>query len=143
LREPQLPLYAVLLSQQSGIRVGAIALATVRGGECSLQGFAADPAACFDRVKSFDGRRSGITGRFSDWTAVMVHWEQSIDSLAREIISGNCSNVAFDRTNPALDDLDILLRRDEGEAWCLEHGQGDFGVEDEGETGEEPHDPAN
>jgi len=143
LREPQLPLYAVLLSQQSGMRVGAIALATVRGGECSLQGIAADPADCFDRVKSFDGRRSGISGRFSDWTTVMAHWEQSIESLAQEIISGNCSNVAFDPTNPALDGLDILLRRDEGEAWCLEHGQGEFTADDEGEAGEVPHDPAN
>jgi hypothetical protein len=108
--------------------VGGIALATVRGGECGLAGIVANPAAKFDQVKSFDDRRSAFAQRFDDWPALFSHWEQSIDGLAGEIVRGECENAVYDPVCLSYAGLDILLRRAEGEAWCLVHGGGEFAV---------------
>ena len=126
LRHAQLPLYAVLLSAQAGAALGGIALATVRGGECGLAGIAADPAAKFDRIKSFDDRRSGLAQRFDSWQALFGHWQRCIDGLAGEIVRGECDNAVYDPQCLSYAGLDILLRRAEGEAWCLAHGEGGF-----------------
>jgi hypothetical protein len=44
----------------------------------------------------------------------------------REIVRGECENAVYDPQCLAYAGLDILLRRAEGEAWCLAHGAGGF-----------------
>jgi len=88
----------------------------VRGGACGLAGIAADPAAKFDRIKSFDDRRSGLAQRFDSWQALFGHWQRCIDGLAGEIVRGECDNAVYDPQCLSYAGLDILLRRAEGVA---------------------------
>ncbi len=152
LQQAQLPLYAVLLSRQgqhavsdavggavSGpvdgpVRgpVSGIGLATVRQGECGFIGISAEAAATFDGIKSFDNQKTGFAKRFNDWERLLLHWENGIDALAMEIELGVSANVLFDKNNKQWAGMDILLRRQEGAAWLLEHGVvGDEGDEEE------------
>jgi ATP-dependent helicase/nuclease subunit B len=148
LQQAQLPLYAVLLSRQdqgmaSGVvsdavgsvvggPVSGVALATVRQGECEFIGISAEAAATFDGIRSFDNQKTGFAKRFSGWDHLLRHWEQGIDALAGEIKLGLSANTLYDKTSLQWAGMDILLRRQEGAAWLLEHGGvGDEGDEDE------------
>lgn len=122
LRQPQLPLYAALLERESDARVGAIALATVRGGECALAGIAADPLIACQGMSAFDSRRPAHAQRFADWEALLAHWSAGVDALAAEIAAGRADNVVYDRKALSWSGLNLLLRREEGEAWRLAHG---------------------
>ena len=158
-----MPLYAVLLSRQGQQHtagdvegdavegtasgpfsgsvsgpVSGIGLATVRQGECGFIGISAEAAGTFDGIKSFDNQKTGFAKRFSDWDHLLQHWEQGIDALAMEIALGVSANVLFDPDSLQWAGMDILLRREEGAAWLLEHGAGDHEGEerDDGEQGE-------
>jgi RecB family exonuclease len=145
LQQAQLPLYAVLLSRQIrhlaggadggvvGGAVSGVALATVRQGECGFSGIGQSVSVTFDGIRSFADRKTGFAKRFSDWQQIFRHWEIGIDALAGEIEQGLSANVVFDKTALQWSGMDILLRREEGAAWLLEHG----GVGDEGNEGEE------
>jgi hypothetical protein len=159
LQQAQLPLYAVLLSRQgqhavSGSVSGAVSgpvsgsvsgpvrgpvsgigLATVRQGECGFSGISAEAAGTFDGIKSFDNQKTGFAKRFSGWDHLLRHWEQGIDALAMEIELGVSANVLFDKNSLQWSGMDILLRRQEGAAWLLEHGAGGYeGDEEEEES---------
>jgi exodeoxyribonuclease-5 len=157
LAQVQLPLYAVLLSRQIpyvaggadggvvgrevgssdkapvGGSVGGIALATVRQGECGFSGIGQKVSATFDGIRSFADRKTGFAKRFSDWEQIFRHWEIGIDALAGEIELGLCANVLYEKNSLQWAGMDILLRREEGAAWLLEHG----GVSDEGDEDED------
>lgn len=122
LGEVQVPLYARLLDRgdPEGMTVGGIALATVRHGECLLDGVVQDASNSFDKLKDLSGRSSNLQKRFEDWAAAFAYWQQSIDELALEFIGGECGNVLYDPSHPGLDEYQILLRHNEGEAWNLQ-----------------------
>jgi len=126
LRQAQLPLYTVLLSNLNadahpGGTVTAAALATVRGGECTLQGIAAESSTQFDKIQSFHGRRGGFARKFGHWEALYCHWDACIDQLASEIVKGECANVLYDPNSLSWAGLELLMRRVEGEAWMVAH----------------------
>ncbi len=137
LGEAQLPLYARLLqdntqdtTQDTGqgttpdttpgtARVGGIALATVKHGECLLDGVVNGSAHAFDKLQPLNGKSRALDKRFSDWAAALQSWQQSIDALAEEYIQGDCRNILYNRQHPGLEEFQLLLRHDEGEAWLL------------------------
>ncbi len=130
LGEAQVPLYARLLegtlSEGAGtsarLRVGGIALAAVKHGECLLDGVVSDSAHACDKLQPLSGKGRNLDKRFNDWPAAMAFWQESIDALAAEYIRGDCSNVVYDRSHPGLADFQLLLRHSEGEAWLLQAG---------------------
>jgi hypothetical protein len=112
--------------------ISGIALAAVRQGECGFSGIGQNVSATFGGIRSFADRKTGFAKRFSDWEQIFRHWETGINALAGEIELGLCANVVFDDTSLQWAGMDILLRREEGAAWLLEHGGvGDEGDEDE------------
>jgi exodeoxyribonuclease-5 len=145
LQQAQLPLYAVLLSRQDGplasgkvgsaVRgaVSGVGLATVRQGECEFSGISEEAAGKFDGIKSFDNQQTSFAKRFSDWDHLLQHWQQGVDALAGEIALGLSANILYDKTSLQWAGLDILLRREEGTAWLLEHG----GLNDAGDAEED------
>lgn len=120
LGEAQLPLYAHLI--QDTAKVGGIALATVKHGECLLDGVVNDAAHAFDKLQALNGKSRGLDKRFEDWPAAMAFWQESINALAGEFIRGECGNVVYDRYHPGLDEFQLLLRHSEGETWLLQTG---------------------
>lgn len=139
LGEAQLPLYARLLegtATSSGAeaeegagakakaRIGGIALATVKHGECLLDGVVSNPAHAFDKLQPLEGNCRNLDKQFDDWPAAMTFWQESIDALAAEYIRGACGNVVYDRFHPGLADFQLLLRHSEGEAWLLQTSTG-------------------
>jgi hypothetical protein len=122
LGETQVPLYARLLQEEQ--TVGGIALATVRHGECLLDGVVQDSAHDFDKLRHLNGKSRNLDKRFADWPAAIASWQQSIDALATEIIQGLCSNVLYDRNHPGLEDFQLVLRHEEGEAWLQQQAPG-------------------
>jgi hypothetical protein len=124
LGEVQVPLYARLLESgdPDGTNVGGIALATVRHGECLLDGVVQDASNSFDKLKDLSGKSSNLDKRFENWAVAFTCWQRSIDELALEFIGGECGNVLHDPKHPGLDEYQVLLRHNEGEAWNLHSG---------------------
>jgi hypothetical protein len=118
LGEAQLPLYAHLIG--GAAKVGGIALATVKHGECMLDGVVDDGAYAFDKLQALNGKSRGLDKRFEDWPAAMKFWQESINALAGEFIGGECRNVVYDRNHPGVDEFQLLLRHSEGETWLLQ-----------------------
>jgi hypothetical protein len=114
--------------------VGGIALATVRHGDCQIDGVVSNNAHDFDKLKHLEGKSRSLDKTFSDWPSAMAFWQQSIDSLAGEYIRGECRNVLYDRSHPGLDEYQLLLRHSEGEAWLVQNAEviNDVSVNHEG-----------
>lgn len=111
--EPQLPLYAVALSDQQQ-PVAAIAFAELQQKQQRLQGIG-NPSLC-DGIKAPDAR--GIEQ--ADWAALLNHWRHSLLNLADELING-VTPLTFSspQSELYLSHLSPLLRQAEQES--LEH----------------------
>jgi len=121
LGEAQLPLYAVLLARTGQRLVSGITLAAVRSGECSFSGVTGDVINTYDGMGAFDKKNRSYARRFENWEQLFAHWERSLDSLATEIIDGKSDNTVHDQNGLKWSGMDVLLRREEGEAWLLAH----------------------
>ena len=105
--EPQLPLYAIALSDQHE-PVAGIAFAELRQTQQKMQGIAKD-ALC-DGLKLPDAKGIG----FEDWPALLHHWRQSLLNLAEELMTGVTPlNFSSPQTEAYLAHLSPLLRQAE------------------------------
>jgi ATP-dependent helicase/nuclease subunit B len=129
--QPQLPLYAVLLERAGPRRVGGLALAAVRAGECGFSGIVDHPDAACDKLYALELGKAGLARRFSDWPAVRAHFEQGIAGLLDEIIAGQADNTPHEPAVLAWAGLEAVLRHAEGADWLNAHGTVLAGADDD------------
>jgi len=91
LTQPQVPLYAVLLSRQEDVRAGGAALASVRPGGIRLKGLSDDPGLAGDGIEGFDpaGR---LARRLGSWDAALRQWERALREALEEYRRGEESS---------------------------------------------------
>lgn len=94
-RAPQLPLYALAAEARDahGAPPAAFAFGKVRRGECAFHGVARDDAFTKDspaqkHMPPF-ARNKNLHAQFSDWDAMLAHWQNSLQKLAREFAGGD------------------------------------------------------
>jgi probable DNA repair protein len=125
-KAPQLPLYTVTRSQSPA----AVALATVRRGQCELLGLAAQGGES-GGVKPL--AQSDCAERFLTWPALLAEWRRTLERLAQAFRSG--AAVVDPRRRPLACtecDLSTLCRvselLDRGSPAPLEDARDDFGA---------------
>lgn len=121
LQNIQLPLYAVALEQAGEVSPAGVAMLQLKLGEFDAYGISADPDAVCKGVQLTGGKRGALAKQFSDWSAVMDFWRTSLSLLAAEIQAGDCSHQLHSPDALKYADLELLLRNDELQHWCLEH----------------------
>jgi exodeoxyribonuclease-5 len=121
--QPQLPVYATLLRRVHGDTVSAVAVASVRSGDCAMQGIAAAPDLAWGSMQAFGARKGTFSSRFDDWGALLAFWEQGVDALGLELVNGVAGNVVYDEDALRFWDLAPVLRHREGDAWLVENGR--------------------
>ena len=119
---PQLPLYAVLLTECEARSIAGIAIGVVKSGAAGYAGIAGDAAAAWKGIQSFDSRRAELTRKFSDWDALYRHWKSGIDAQLAEIVAGEAPNRVWNPEALEYSGAHIALRLNEGEAWLAAHG---------------------
>lgn len=106
--EPQLPIYAALAL--SGEEVAAVCFAKVRADDRKFIGIAAEADVLPGVSGLADARRLFPEDRFSDWAALIRHWQAGITAIAREIKAGEAA-VRFANEDDLRDcDVRPLLR---------------------------------
>ena len=80
--EPQLPLYAIVMSDQAPESiVDALAFAIVKRGAMKLHGLAAQPG--FDQgITALENTRLPAAKAFPGWTELLAHWREALATLA-------------------------------------------------------------
>jgi hypothetical protein len=129
--QAQLPLYAILLQRSGAHRVGGLALAAVRPGECGFSGVVDHPEAACGKLYGVGRDRHGLAGRFADWAAIQAHFERAVSGLLDEIVAGQAENVPHEPRVIAYAGLEAALRHAEGNAWLAAHGAALPGGEDD------------
>ncbi len=117
----QLPLYAVALEEAGEVSPAGVAMLQLKLGEFDAYGISADPDAVCKGVQLAGSKRGALAKQFSDWSAVMDFWRTSLSLLAVEIQAGDCSHQLHSSDALKYADLELLLRNDELQRWCLEH----------------------
>lgn len=86
--DPQLPIYAAIA--QPGADTAAVAFGKVQLDEAGFIGIAADEGLLprVPGVDSRDGRKVFSADEFADWQAVLGHWRDSVEEVAREVKAG-------------------------------------------------------
>jgi ATP-dependent helicase/nuclease subunit B len=87
LLEPQLPIYAV---NAGGEELAGVAVGILKRGGCKLLGLARD-GDLFERVPSFGESRAAGKHQLADWTALLRHWKEGLETLGEEIRSGQAA----------------------------------------------------
>lgn len=117
--EPQLPIYAAfVLTDNTGLadsiqsEVAAVCFAQVRLDRNCFTGIVRDSdllqgAAVFNENK---GRKIFSEENFPDWGSVLTHWKRSIESIARELKSGEAAVRFADEKQLAYCEVLPLLR---------------------------------
>lgn len=104
LEEPQLPLYAVALSDQ-GKPVAAVSFAELRQKQQRLEGLGSHPLA--PGIRAVDEKSAGL----ADWQALLAHWHHALLNLAEEVMEGHTAHRYSSRqSRDYLADLQPLLR---------------------------------
>ncbi|UTA46361.1 PD-(D/E)XK nuclease family protein [Simiduia sp. 21SJ11W-1] len=105
--EPQLPLYAVALTQ-AGENVQGIAFAELRQARQLLQGIG-NPALA-PGLKAPNDKTIGL----ESWQALLAHWQQALEGLAQELLNGH-TELQFSslQSRQYLAEFATLLRTDE------------------------------
>lgn len=108
--EPQLPIYAAFVLSDS--EVAAVCYAQVGIDRNGFAGIARDVdrvqgAAVLDDTRS---RKIFPEEEFPDWQSVLLHWKTSIESIARELKSGEASIRFSDEKQLAYCEVLPLLR---------------------------------
>lgn len=102
--EPQLPIYATFYSdaeqQVAGVYFGMVKLADYE--------FSGISAAHFEAEQ--DKRKSQLAKEFSDWSQLLTHWKTAIESIARELRSGDAAVRFDDEAELAYCEVTPLLR---------------------------------
>ena len=110
--EPQLPIYAAFILQESGSDIGAVCYAKVRSSDHAFVGIAAadeliQGAVVFDDNR---GRKVFDETNFPNWQSVIQHWKSSITATAISLKNGDAA-VTFDNESQlAFCDVKPLLR---------------------------------
>ncbi|MCW8859773.1 MAG: PD-(D/E)XK nuclease family protein [Deltaproteobacteria bacterium] len=90
--EPQLPVYAVLDSDQEA---DGVAFAQVRKGSCRFIGLVRD-SGLLAQVKTLDAFSQADQLGLSDWNALLVFWRQQLELLAADFVAGKAEVRPFD-----------------------------------------------
>ncbi len=108
--EPQLPIYAAFVLSDS--EVAAVCYAQVRLDKNCFTGIAHDADRVQGAVVLDDtrGRRIFPEAEFPDWQSVLFHWRTSIESIARELKSGEAAIRFADEKQLAYCEVLPLLR---------------------------------
>lgn len=108
--EPQLPIYASLAL--AGEQVAAVAFAKVRGDDARFSGIAADEALLPGvlGLTQDKARKDFPAGQFPDWPALLVHWQTSVQAIAREVRSGEAAVRFSDENEMEYCEVKPLLR---------------------------------
>ena len=95
--EPQLPIYAAFILQETAHEIGAVCYAKVRTGENAFVGIAATDALIQGATVFNDsrGRRTFSEVHFPDWQSIIHHWKHSITATAISLKNGDAA-VTFD-----------------------------------------------
>jgi len=106
--EPQLPIYASLAL--SGEEVAAVCFAQVRADEQRFVGIAAE-AETLPGIKALsEAGKLFPPEQFADWTALISHWQSSIQAIADELVAGEAAVVFRDEKELLNCDVLPLLR---------------------------------
>ncbi len=119
----QLPLYAVALEELGLESPAGVALLQLKLGEFKVFGISEDAGAVCKGVQQPGVGRGTLAKQFSDWAAVMDFWRAGLALLAAEIHAGDCTHQLHNPDALKYADLEILLRNNELQQWCLERGQ--------------------
>ncbi|MGJ8620485.1 MAG: PD-(D/E)XK nuclease family protein [Methylophilaceae bacterium] len=117
--EPQLPIYAAFVLQETGHEIGAVCYAKVRTADNAFIGVAAaseliQGATVFDDLR---GRKVFDEATFPHWQSIVKHWKSSISATAISLKNGDAA-VKFDNESQlAFCDVTPLLRLPE---WQLQ-----------------------
>ena len=108
--EPQLPIYAAFVLSDS--EVAAVCYAQVGIDRNGFAGIAHDTDRVQGAVVLDDarGRRIFPEAEFPDWQSVLLHWKTSIESIARELKSGEAAIRFADEKQLAYCEVLPLLR---------------------------------
>ena len=110
--EPQLPIYAAFILQDSQSDIGAVCYAKVRNADNAFVGIAATDdliqgATVFNDTR---GRKIFSEADFPNWQSIIQHWKNRITSTAVSLKNGDAA-VTFDSENQlAFCDVKALLR---------------------------------
>lgn len=110
--EPQLPIYAAFILQESGSDIGAVCYAKVRSMDHAFVGIAAAEELIQGAVIFNDNRGRKIFDEtdFPNWQSIIQHWKRSITATAISLKNGDAA-VSFDNENQlAFCDVKPLLR---------------------------------
>lgn len=89
--EPQLPIYAAMLAQAAKSAPAAVAFAKVRLEESGFVGIAAE-AGLLPKVAGIaDSPARRLFPNQSTWIELMIHWQERIAAIAREIRAGEAA----------------------------------------------------
>lgn len=106
--EPQLPIYAAMAL--SGNEVAAVCFAKVRIDEQKFIGIAAEEDLLPGVAALSGARKLFDEAQFSDWYALMQHWQASIAAIVGEIRSGEAATRFADENDLRDCELKPLLR---------------------------------
>lgn len=110
--EPQLPIYAAFILQDSQSDIGAVCYAKVRNADNAFAGIAAtndliQGATIFNDTR---GRKIFDEADFPNWQSIIQHWQSRITSTAVSLKNGDAA-VTFDSEKQlAFCDIKALLR---------------------------------
>ncbi len=122
LTEPQLPIYAALVSETP---VAGVAFAKVLVDEPAFRGVAATGGLIPGVAGLGDSRQKTFPSeRFADWSAVLSHWEARLLAIADEVQQGVAGVQVFDDKKLQYCDVLPLLRLPEYERWRQMQGEG-------------------
>ncbi|MDP2246980.1 MAG: PD-(D/E)XK nuclease family protein, partial [Nitrosomonadales bacterium] len=112
--EPQLPIYAafVLSANEKNSEIAAICYAQVRIDKNCFAGIAYDEDRIQGALVLSDAKCRKIFSEtdFPDWQSLLNHWKSSIESIARELKSGEASIRFADEKQLAYCEILPLLR---------------------------------
>lgn len=108
--EPQLPIYAAFILTDED--VAAVCYAKVRIDKNGFSGIAHDADLVQGALALSDarGRKIFPESEFPDWKSVLMHWKNSIESIARELKSGEAAVRFEDEKQLAYCEVLPLLR---------------------------------
>ncbi len=110
--EPQLPIYAAFVLQDTEHEIGAVCYARVRIADNAFIGIAAadeiiQGATVFDDAR---GRKVFDEASFPNWQSIIQHWKQSITETAVRIKNGDAAVKFKHESELAFCDITPLLR---------------------------------